>query len=175
MSEIKPPDPARALAVAQQLIAVLASEDRETQQRALQATLALLGESGPLITKEKLEVPLGGEDVEADSMAAFFNREGDEFDPSDYAQLCAAYHYFLYGPVDFSIQEIKSIGGQAGVVLPDRLDMTFSQASQDGKRLFQSTGRGRFKPSTTGCVVFRKRWNVKPGRRPKPASVTEEK
>ena len=101
-----------------------------------------------------------------DDLASFFNRDG-EMKPADYAYLCAAHHFSQFGAAPFSISEIRAIATEAGVVIPDRLDMTFAQATKKGKKLFQSVGRGTFKPTATGSLEFGERWSVKPGRKAK--------
>jgi hypothetical protein len=104
-------------------------------------------------------------------LGQFFNR-GEKLKPSENAQLCAAYHYSLYGDAAFSLDEIRGIAKNAGVVLPDRLDMTFNTATHAGKKLFQSVGRGSLKPTAAAGVAFNERWSVKPGRQEKIASRT---
>ncbi|MFT3730340.1 MAG: hypothetical protein QM780_02790 [Hyphomicrobium sp.] len=160
------PDPAKAGKLAQQIVSILINEDLITRQRAVQAAMTLLGDAPvqpnvgpPHYTKE---------DGSGDShdLASFFNRDG-EMKPADYAYLCAAYHFSQFGGVPFSFIEIRAIAADAGVVIPDRLDMTFSQATKKGKKLFQSTGKGSLKPTAAGGLEFGERWGVRPGKKAK--------
>jgi hypothetical protein len=160
-------DPARAGSLAQQIVTILAGEDPETRQRALRVAMMLLGENTPITSDDqRTRRPDDSADVESIGLAAFFSREG-EHKPADYAQLCAAYHYSVYGTAPFSVSELKAIALDAGVVIPDRVDMTLKSAIRKGKKLFQPAQAGSFKPTAAGCVLFSEKWNVKPGRKQK--------
>jgi hypothetical protein len=164
-------DPAKAGKLAQQIVGILLNEDSVTRQRAIQAAMLLLGET--VLQQGSSQVrPIDGDiggDNNAD-LAAFFNREGN-MKPADYAQLCAAYHYSLYGASAFSIAELKAIATDAGVVLPDRVDMTLRSAMQKGKKLFQPSGSGAFRPTAAACLHFADKWKVKPGKMAKPTAT----
>lgn len=164
-------DPAKAGKLAQQIVDILVNEDSVTRQRAIQAAMMLLGEAVPQHVGgqvRSVDEYVGGDNHT--DLAAFFNREGD-MKPADYAQLCAAYHYSLYGSSAFSIPELKAIATDAGVVLPDRVDMTLRSAMQKGKKLFQPSGSGAFKPTAAGCMHFAEKWKVKPGKKAKPVAA----
>jgi hypothetical protein len=157
-------DPAKAAAIAQQIVGILINENPEVRQRALRAALIALGDKYPVSET----VPRTAEAIAVDGaptteLGDFFGRQED-LKPSDYAQLCAAYHFALHGPLSFSLEELRTIAGEAGVILPDRLDMTLNKATSKGKKLFQSTGRGTFKPTAAAGLVFKERWGVRPGR-----------
>jgi hypothetical protein len=164
MTEQRHPDPSRAGTLAQQIVTILVNEDTETRKRAIQAAMALLGESlpGGVDRQAMLEKPLADENDQT-TFALFFNR-GDKLKPAEYAYLCAAYHYSKHGPEAFSLDELRAIAKEAGVVLPDRLDMTLKQAGNSGKKLFQSAGRDAYKPTASAGVLFNERWQVKPGK-----------
>ena len=162
-------NPARAGELAQQIVSILASEDSETRQRAISAAMTLLGERTPQATPER---DADGDHTGVD-LARFFDR-GEKFKPADYAQLCAAYHYSVYGPAPFTLEEIRAVGADAGVVLPDRLDKTFKSAAHGGRRLFQPAGRAAFKPTAAAGLNFNERWGVKPGRRMKGAASPDD-
>jgi hypothetical protein len=162
-------NPAKAGEIAQKIVSLLINEDSGTRGRAIRAAMTLLGEK-PIAgdtSAERAKAPLRGPEASLD-LGQFFNR-GDKLRPSDNAQLCAAYHYSLYGTAAFSLDEIRAIAKNAGVVLPDRLDMTLSSATHAGKKLFQSAGRGTVKPTAAAGVAFNERWSVKPGRQEKAA------
>jgi hypothetical protein len=165
------PDPAKAGKLAQQIVTVLANEDSIMRQRAVQAAMMLLGEAAsPQISSQSHS---GDGDVGSHNhsdLAAFFNRE-EGMKPADNAQLCAAYHYSVYGASAFSIAELKAIATDAGVVLPNRVDMTLRSALQKGKKLFQPAGSSVFKPTAAGCLHFAEKWKVKPGKKTKPAAA----
>lgn len=157
-------NPAKASELAQKIVNLLIDADSGTRRRAVEAAMTLLGEN-PItshapdirstIPADKLETTL--------DLGQFFNR-GEKMKPSDNAQLCAAYHYSRYGTAPFTLDDIRAIAAEAGVVLPDRLDMTLSSAQDAGKKLFQSAGRGTLKPTAAAGVAFDDRWGVKPGR-----------
>ena len=164
MTEQKQPDPTKTGTIAQQIISILINEDSETRQRAIQAAMMLLGEAR-VAYENSLARSDSGNDDQAD-LAAFFNRN-EKLKPADYAYLCTAYHFSLYGTVPFSLDELRAIAKEAGVVLPDRLDMTLKQAGKGGKKLFQAVGRDAYKPTASACMLFKEQWDVKPGRRTK--------
>ena len=167
MEDQAQPDPAKAGELAQKILNLLMSEDSETRHRALQAVLIFLGEAPLLDGKPARESKSPGDVPDAAlELGEFFNR-GEKLKPSDNAQLCAAYHYSLYGTAAFSLDDIRSIAADAGVVLPDRLDMTFNSAAHGGKKLFQAAGRGSLKPTAAAGGAFKERWAVKPGKRSK--------
>jgi hypothetical protein len=159
-------DPAKAAKAAQKIVDILINENLVIRQRAIQAAMLLLGAATPRSANVH---PLSLDDEhnknQAD-LASFFNRE-DELKPADYAHLCAAYHFSQFGSVPFSIAEIREIATNAGVVIPDRLDMTFGSATKKGKKLYQSPSKGSFRPTAAGGLEFGDRWNVKPGRKAK--------
>jgi hypothetical protein len=166
-------DPARVMELAQHIVKLLSRDDSETRQRAVQTAMIALGESCPQLPTGGPQFSPADGDNHAD-LATFFSREG-EMKPADNALLCAAYHFAEYGSAPFSISEIQRIAADAGVIVPDRPDMTFVQATKQSRKLFQRAGRGSFKPTATGGLVFGERWGIKPGRKPKsPATVTSE-
>jgi hypothetical protein len=157
-------NPAKAGQIAQRIVEILADHDPETRQRAIKAAMMLLGQpTTALVDHERDPVEPASDHA---ALAELFARS-EKLKPAEHAQLCAAFYYFLYGPVPFSLEEIRAIGADAGVVLPDRLDKTFKSATHNGKRLFQPAGRAAFKPTAAAGLAFIARWGVKPGRRPK--------
>jgi hypothetical protein len=167
MTEQKQSDPAKAGEIAQQIVKILVNEDSETRRRAIQAAMMLLGEAS-----SELEFPGAGGNDPAD-LAAFFNRD-EKLKPSDYACLCAAYHFSMYGTAAFSLDDLRTIALDAGVVLPDRLDMTLKSAVKDGKKLFQAAGRNAYKPTASAGVLFKEQWGVKPGKRKKETATAKD-
>lgn len=175
MQETSQADSARVVDIAQQISAILVNEDSETRGRAIQIAMILMGEAMPASTPKKQSEPpdvivRGGDDP---LLATFFNRD-EKLKPSDHVQLCAAYHFSIYGAVAFSIDELRTIASNAGVVLPDRVDKTLNSATKKGRKLFQVSGKGAFKPTVSAGLVFKERWNVKPGKRAKNAATDGE-
>jgi hypothetical protein len=84
-------------------------------------------------------------------------------EPHENANLAAAYWYSQYGTAPFSLEKIKNLGNDAGLIIPDRLDMTFKQAKSEGKALFQVVARGLYKPTVTGEGYLRKTFGVTKG------------
>jgi hypothetical protein len=149
--------------IAQKIVAILVNENSETRQKAMGAAMVLLGEN-PV---QNIEQP-GDSQID---IGKFFNRNED-LKPSDYAQLCAAYHFAIYGTAGFSLEDLRTIARDAGVVLPDRLDKTLVQAVRKGKKLFQTSGKGLFKPTATAGLVFKEQWDIRPGRTHKSTPTT---
>ena len=165
-------DPAKAGKLAQQIVMILINEDSITRQRAIQASMLLLGEviaqQPPRAQIRSADENLGN-DSEPD-LVMFFDREGD-MKPADNAHLCAAYHYSLFGTASFLTSELKAIAVSAGVVLPDRVDMTLRSARHKGKKLFQPAGTSAFKPTAAACLFFSEKWKIKPGKKTKPTAI----
>ncbi len=159
-------DPSKAGALAQRIVEILANEESGTRQRAIQAAIMLLGEQCPQSSYGE-PLSINGDHGDA-NVADFFDRN-DDLKAAEFAQLCAAYHYSQYGAAAFSIAELRNIALEAGVVIPDRLDMTLRQAAKKGKLLFQPAGKALYKPTVAGRLVFEERWKVKPGRKTKAA------
>jgi hypothetical protein len=167
MEDTTQTDPAKAGQIAQKIVNLLIREDSGTRRRAIEAAMMLLGEK-PLngqSSHDQSKAPASSPEASPD-LGHFFDR-GEKLKPSDNAQLCAAYHYSLYGVAAFSLDDIRAIAADAGVVLPDRLDMTFNSVTHAGKKLFQSAGRGAVKPTAAAGVAFKERWGLRPGTKSK--------
>jgi hypothetical protein len=160
-------NPRRAGELAQSIVDILVDETPATRGLAIKAAMTLLGDVIPTLDSTRVAGTLDRHEApsELDS-GRFFNR-GEKLKPAENAHLCAAFHYSQYGSVPFTLDEIRTIGAEAGVVLPDRLDMTFSSATNGGKKLFQPAGRSTFKPTSSAGITFDEKWNVKPGRKTK--------
>ena len=163
------PDPAKSAALAQQIVKILAKEPPENRQRAVAAAMTLLGDAIPTPSGGR---PSGDGAVGHDDhdLGAFCTRD-EKLKPSDHAFLCAAYHYSQHGAAAFSLDELRQIAADAGVVIPDRLDMTLKNAASKGKRLFQSSGRNAYKPTAAAGILFKEKWQVTPGRKSKAAEA----
>jgi hypothetical protein len=149
------------LSVAQNLLNVLADVDQETGERA--ARTAFMAKGWFTRTLTELEIPT---EQTVDSSAAatqFFDREKG-LKPAENAVFCAAFHYSQYGTQTFSVDDLREIASEAGLVLPDRVDMTLRTVGKDGKKYFQPVGKRCFKLTSHGELHVQKRWQVRPGK-----------
>ncbi len=125
MSEPNQYDPTKVMALAQQLVGLLGPLPSETRRRDLDANCMILADEQ--ISQYKAQTP--AEDSTHTNLADFFSRD-EGLNPSDLAQLCAAFHFSHYCMIPFSVENLRSIARDAGVVLPDRLDMTLGRAKE---------------------------------------------
>jgi hypothetical protein len=174
MVETNQSEPSKAGDIAQQIVDILIDETSGTRWRAIHAAMILLGEATATAFPVSGPGPEQNVSSEGDlDLAVFFDRD-DKLKPSDYALLCAAYHYSLHGTAAFSLEDLRVIASNAGVVLPDRLDMTLKKAAKNGKRLFQPAGRGAYRPTAAAGINFKEQWGVRPGKSAKkPLSLNE--
>jgi hypothetical protein len=174
MTQQKEPDPTKAGTIAQKLVAILINEDSETRRRAVQAAMTLLGESVVAHASVGCQsAPSGSGDDGPVDLATLFNRD-EKLKPSDHAHLCAAYHFSVYGTASFLPEELRTIANEAGVVLPNRLDKTLTNAARNGKKLFQPAGKGAFRPTAAAGLAFKEKWGLKPGKKEKSTSTRTE-
>jgi len=157
----------QVLVVAQNLVNAFAGLDQETAERATRAAFIVKGWARVGVPNgDEVVAPTNGAPNQDQSAVAFFSRF-EKLKPPENAQLCAAFHYSQHGNHPFSMDEIREIGKDAGLVLPGRVDMTFKQAGKSGRKLFQGAGKGAFKFTSHGEVYTQDRWGVRPGRQPK--------
>lgn len=83
--------------------------------------------------------------------------------PADNARLIAAWFYREYGVEPFSVEEVSAKASGVGITIPARVDMTFVQAKEKGKKLFARAGRGKFKPTVHGEANLKATYSVKKG------------
>jgi len=171
MSDQEQVDPKKTAALTQQLVSILANVDSETRRRAVKAAFAVLGEdSGPPVPRPEPNGESNGDQADIDG---FFARD-EQLKPSDNAFLCAAYHYSQHGDTSFALEDLRKIASEAGVEIPDRLDVTLKGAAKAGKKMFQCSGKGQFKTTATARVFFRDHWQVRAGRKTKVAMGTSD-
>lgn len=103
--------------------------------------------------------------TDAESFFKAFNFE----QPADNAKLIAGYIYSQYGSEPFSLDEIRQLAKHIGLTIPERIDATFSAAQSEGKKLFQSTGKGKCKPTTHGEAYMKATYNIKKGTKQRPS------
>jgi len=97
----------------------------------------------------------------------------DHEKPSDNVRLISAYFFREYGSESFSVDEIKALAAETGLTVPERVDMTLANATEKGKKLFVSVGRGKFKPTVHGEAFLKSTYGVKKGTKTRPAGGGE--
>jgi hypothetical protein len=93
--------------------------------------------------------------------------------PADNVMLITAHLYSVYGAEPFSIEEIRRIGDDAGLTIPERIDMTLKGTKREGKTLYAKTPNGDYKPTVFGETVLKSTYKIQKGRR-KRETVTQE-
>jgi hypothetical protein len=83
--------------------------------------------------------------------------------PSENTRLIAAFFYREYGPVAFSISDVRRMASETGLAVPERMDMSLKTARAGGKSLFQAAGRGRYRPTVHGEAYMRDTYHVSRG------------
>jgi hypothetical protein len=83
--------------------------------------------------------------------------------PSDNALLVVAWHYNQYGLAPFSGDEIRKLGDEVGITVPERVDMTIANAQYDGKTCFARAGKSLFRPTVHGEARLKRTYGVKKG------------
>lgn len=106
--------------------------------------------------------PKASTEARGDTRGEFFGAF-DHDKPADNARLIAAYLYREYGAVPFSLDEVRQIADDVGITVPARIDMTFKQAKEKGKKLFAQAGKGKFKPTVYGEANLKATYSVKKG------------
>lgn len=95
-----------------------------------------------------------------------FFKKFDHDKPADNAKLIAAYFYAHRGSEPFSLDDARSMADEVGITVPGRLDMTYVQAKEKGKKLFARAGKGSFKPTVHGEAYLKATYSVKKGTKP---------
>src|SRR6185312_14792552 len=109
----------QVLLAAQNLLLAFAGLDQETAERATRTAFMAKGWAprglwnGNEVAASTNETP-----HQDNSTLAFFGRF-EKLKPTENAYLCAAFHYSQHGNHPFSMDEIREIAKDAGLVLPD--------------------------------------------------------
>jgi hypothetical protein len=109
-------------------------------------------------------------DVAGQTEEEFFGAFNHE-KPADNAKLIAASFYREYGVEPFSIDEVRQKASDVGLTIPGRVDMTFLQAKDKGKKLFARAGVAKFKPTVHGEANLKAVYSVKKGTRKRPENA----
>lgn len=104
-----------------------------------------------------------GEREAAGSSDEEFFSAFDHDKPADNARLIAAWFYREYGVEPFSVDEVRAKANDVGITIPARVDMTFVQAKEKGKKLFARAGTGQFKPTVHGEANLKATYSVRKG------------
>ncbi len=112
------------------------------------------------------------EEPDAGSDALFTKH--DHSKPADNVKLIAAHLYQQYGTEPFSVDEVRSTANRVGLTIPARPDATLSAMKVDGKALFNSAGRGKYRPTVHGEAYFRGTYAVRKGSKRRPTAPEHE-
>jgi len=164
-------------ATVSRVVGILSKLNPADQQRAIAASCTLLeinatgGDPGHKDRSAKNALnkndPARQGEPDPGELALFFDRGDKKADPTKNVLLCAAWHFKRYGMATFSLSEIKEIASEAGVVIPNRPDMTFRSARKNGKKYFATAGKQIFKPTATGGHFLQTEFGTRPGRETK--------
>jgi len=91
-------------------------------------------------------------------------------DPADNCKLIAVHWYAEYGNQPLPAKRLKELADAAGITIPSRPDNTLRNALSGGKHLFQVVGRGSFRPTLSGELLFKATYGVRKGAKPLPTS-----
>ena len=109
-------------------------------------------------------------EVADDTEEAFFGAH-DHSKPADNARLIAASFYREHGAEPFSLDEVRQKATDVGLTIPARVDMTFVQAKEKGKKLFARAGSGKFKPTVHGEANLKATYSVRKGTKKRPGEA----
>jgi hypothetical protein len=121
--------------------------------------------------------PKGGDDHGGGDAAAS-DSNGDleelvkkhsDLKPNENAKLLSAHWYSLYGSAPFKTKWIEDTAAAAGLTIPNSVDMTFRQAKDKSKLLYQPLGKGGLlKPTVVGENYLKATFKVKKGTKTPP-------
>jgi hypothetical protein len=123
--------------------------------------------SSPAVKKAAAKA---SDEVTGDSDEGFFGAFTHD-KPADNAKLIAAYFYREYGAAPFSVDEVRQKADDVGITIPERVDMTFLQAKDKGKKLFARAGKGKFKPTVHGEASLKATYSVRKGTKKRPGDT----
>lgn len=158
----------QAVVLAQRIVEAIMDADKDVQRRALRAAFAIVADENEPVTEGDAKLPDHANDKGKGTLMSLLER-GENRKPAENVYLCVAQHYSTYGNTPFSIQDLKEIATEAGLVLPDRLDMTLKGAAHKKRKMFQAAGSGSWRLTATGATVISEKWDVRPGRAAKVA------
>lgn len=117
-----------------------------------------------------------GEEPTASDLAGLVDKYGSNDKPSENARLLSAWWFSQYGAAPFSMKWIKETAASTGLTIPSSPAMTFRQATEKGKALYQALGKGGLvKPTVVGESYFRTTYKLKKGTKAPPATTIKSK
>ena len=136
----------------------------------------------PYITGGTIAAPKGGggssvsDDVDsaaAGDLDSLVKNHPDQ-KPNENAKLLSAHWYSMYGSAPFTTKWIEETGAATGLTIPSSVDMTFRQAKDKGKALYQALGKGGLlKPTVAGEHYLKAAYHVKKGTKTPPSNNSE--
>lgn len=115
----------------------------------------------------------GDGDGSDDGIEAFFV-DRDISKPADAVYALAGYLYSVYGSAPFTVQELRDLGREVGLTLPQEPDATLRMARSKKKTLFRHDGAS-WVPTTMGELVLKEKFDIKKGRKKRPRDEASEK
>jgi hypothetical protein len=132
--------------------------------------------------KSKVEHGEGDQGGESDSapttgdLAGLVDKYGSNDKPSENARLLSAWWFSQHGTAPFSMKCIKETAASTGLTIPSSPAMTFRQATEKGKALYQALGKGGLvKPTVVGESYFRNTYKVKKGTKAPPTTTPKSR
>lgn len=109
--------------------------------------------------------------VDRDIVREFLGEHHSE-KPAENVKAIAGLVYSRYGTSEFTAQEVREVAHEAGVTVPDRVDVTLGTARVNKKPLFQKVRPGVYRPTVHGEKFFKETFKVTKGtgRRPEQGS-----
>lgn len=99
----------------------------------------------------------------------------NDLKPSENAKLLSAHWYSMYGSAPFKTKWIDQAAADSGLTIPSSVDMTFRQAKDKGKLLYQPLGKGGLlKPTVVGEQYLKTTFKVKKGTQTPPSDGVVE-
>jgi hypothetical protein len=83
--------------------------------------------------------------------------------PAENVALLVANHYSKYGTQPFSPADLKRAADAAGLVVPNRIDMTLGGAGRQGKRFYQKMPGNKYRVTVHGEAFLKTTYKVKKG------------
>jgi len=100
--------------------------------------------------------------VEADEARDFLSDHHSD-KPAENVKAIAALVYKRFGTSAFTAEEVRNIAHEAGITVPDRVDVTLGGARVEKKALFQKQKSGVYKPTVHGERYFKEKFGVSKG------------
>jgi hypothetical protein len=104
-----------------------------------------------------------GEKQSSGGMEEFFGAF-DHDKAHENVYLIVAYFYREQGVTPISVDKIRETATNVGLTIPNRPDMTLTNAKENGKTLFKRTGQGTFQPTVHGEAYLKRVYSVRKGK-----------